>query len=442
MYYNIKNYLLYQQIVLGVRVILNYKFENFMSFRENVAFSMAAPKSKVKNRFPNHFVSSETGVDLLKTAVIVGENAGGKSNFVKSLSYLKSYFVETETPKSYKNVINYNNYKHLCPMKDNTLQSFTIEILLNDNRLYLYHLEVDFAGIVNETFSYKDSIKNKYKKIFSMKRDSCKTTCANEAVCKHNLTNCSTQSVSSLILDVAECESEVEKSLEKIINKENVFGSAIIKLAMLGNENAIAFTDWIKNDLCPETNMINYDLYKSMKSEEDDLRILHDERYLDIFRMIDSSIMECRVDEEKPFAKTVIVRKKKDGSTFSRELSQDSSGVREFFAWAIQIFKVVYEDKIVFADEMDRVLNPVLSDRVISFICGKEHFGQFIFTTHNVLHLDLKNYMKEQIYFITKDIETLDSELYSLADFPEIRYETTKIYEFYMKGILGGTAIE
>ena len=55
---------------------------------------------------------------------------------------------------------------------------------------------------------------------------------------------------------------------------------------------------------------------------------------------------------------------------------------------------MVYENKIVFADEMDRVLNPVLSDRVISFINGKNHFGQFIFTTHNVLHLDLKNYMK------------------------------------------------
>lgn len=50
--------------------------------------------------------------------------------------------------------------------------------------------------------------------------------------------------------------------------------------------------------------------------------------------------------------------------------------------------------------------------------------------------------MKEQIYFVSKDVETLESELYSLADFPEVRYETTKIYEFYMKGILGGTASE
>ena len=118
------------------------------------------------------------------------------------------------------------------------------------------------------------------------------------------------------------------------------------------------------------------------------------------------------------------------------------SGVGEFFAWAVQIFRVVYENKMVFADEVDRVLNPILAERMIAFINGKDHKGQFVFSSHNVLHLDLKNYMKEQIYFVTKNRDTLDSELYSLADFPEIKYDTTKIYEFYMKGILGGTAFE
>lgn len=109
---------------------------------------------------------------------------------------------------------------------------------------------------------------------------------------------------------------------------------------------------------------------------------------------------------------------------------------------AVQLFRVVYENKTVVADEMDKVINPILADRVIAFINGKNHKGQFIFSTHNVLHLDLKTYMKEQIYFISKRKDNLNSELYSLADFPEIRYETTKIYEFYMKGILGGTAFE
>ncbi len=108
----------------------------------------------------------------------------------------------------------------------------------------------------------------------------------------------------------------------------------------------------------------------------------------------------------------------------------------------MQIFRVVYENRVVFADEMDRVLNPILSDRVVAFVNGAEHRGQFIFSTHNVLHLTLKTYMKEQIYFVTKSKDSLTSELYSLADFPEVRYETSKVYELYMKGILVGTAFE
>ena len=415
-------------------MILNYKFENFMSFRENVEFSMLPPKTNVKNIFPNNYTTSDVVFDILKTAVVVGENAGGKSNFVRSLSYLQSFFVKTEPVKAYKGVINTNSDQDFCPKKNKASQSFEIEIFMEENILYLYRLEIDFVGIAKE-------VKSRYKKIFSMERDNCTIECREEEVCK-NSHNCHARVKVAQLLSGPESESKIGESLEKSSNKEKMLGLTIIKYALLGNEHAIAFTDWIKNDLCPKTNIINYDIYKSMKNEEEDLQILCDARYLDIFRMIDYSIIDFKVDEEKPFSKTMIVRQKRDGSTFARELAKDSSGVREFFAWAVQIFKVVYENKTVFADEMDRVLNPVLADRVISFICGKKHLGQFIFTTHNVLHLNLKNYMKEQIYFITKDIETLESELYSLADFPEIRYETTKIYEFYMKGILGGTAIE
>ena len=422
-------------------MILEYKFKNFMSFRENVEFSMLAPKTKVKTRFPNNYSSTDIGVDVLKTAVIVGENAGGKSNFVRSLSYLQTFFKETDSAKAYRNTINTNNYTDNCPQKNNTLQVFDIEIYIRERGIYQYHLEVDFVGVVKEYLNYKKQIKNKYKLILSVERDVHSILCEGKNGECTTPKECCTNVNAEYRLEIPDFESEIEESLEKAANSHKPLGLTITKLAMLGNEHAINFTEWIKEYLCPETNIINYDIYKSMRNEED-LRILHDSRYLDIFRMVDYSIIDLKLDEEKPFSKTLIVRREKDGSTFSRELAHDSSGVREFFAWAVQIFKVVYENKIVFADEMDRVLNPVLSDRVISFVSGKKHYGQFVFTTHNVLHLDLKNYMKEQIYFITKDVETLESELYSLADFPEIRYETTKIYEFYMKGILGGTAIE
>ena len=122
-----------------------------------------------------------------------------------------------------------------------------------------------------------------------------------------------------------------------------------------------------------------------------------------------------------------------------RELQFDSAGLRDYFRWAIQIFKVIYENKVLFADEMDRALNPVLSDKIVSLIHGTDHQGQFIFTTHNVFHLNLRKQMKEQIYFVTKDLSTLHSELYSLADFSDIDYDSEEnIYEFYLRGVLGG----
>ena len=158
--------------------------------------------------------------------------------------------------------------------------------------------------------------------------------------------------------------------------------------------------------------------------------------------MVDYSICRIEVNEDRPYEKTMLVRKDHLGFEYRREIQDDSTGAREFFSWAIEVFRVVHQNKIVFADEMDRVLNPVLSDRVIAFINGMEHHGQFVFSTHNVLHLDLKTLMKEQIYFVTKRRDTLVSEIYALSDFPEVRYDTGKIYEFYMKGILGGTSVE
>ena len=422
-------------------MLLNYKFENFMSFRNQVEFSMLAPGTKVKKRFPDNYRETKCNYDVLKTAVIVGENAGGKSNFVRSLEYFRSFFNHNERVKSYKGLIHSNNSIEHCPKKCDSCQIFEIEVISENGFIYLYHLEIDTWGINQERLSYKNKRSEKYKLVLDADRKIYNIDCAgDESDCIEK--TCHWDAEVGYSIEIPGMDVSMEKTLEEAMKKQLRIGLFVTKLAILGNEHAIAFSEWMKETLSPETYSVNADLYKSIRSEEEDLRILKDSRFINIFKMVDGSILDIEVDEEKPFRKTKVVRQNQDGVKFKRELGYESSGVSEFFAWALQIFKVVYENKVVFADEMDRVLNPVLSDRVISLINGKKHSGQFIFTTHNVLHLDLKNYMKEQIYFITKDIESLESELYSLADFPEIRYETTKIYEFYLKGILGGTVSE
>ena len=295
-------------------------------------------------------------------------------------------------------------------------QTFSIEIAASNKLIYEYSLTIDMKHIVRETLSYKVSEKKKATLLLGVEWD--------EMLSQYNV-------------EVVGVSSEIKTAMKKSLGTMGLF---VTKLALLGSEHALAFVDWINESLFPISVMDERN-YNAL-SDGSDIRILKDDRFLEIFRMVDYSICDIAVDRERPYAKTMIIRKRADGEKIGRELQLDSTGVREFFSWAVQIFRVVYENKIVFADEMDRVLNPVLSDRVIAFLNGKEHYGQFVFSTHNVLHLDLKTYMKEQIYFITKGREELNSELYSLSDFPEVRYETSKIYEFYMKGILGGTAFE
>ena len=61
-------------------MLLSYKFNNYLSFNQEAEFTMLAPLSKVKSRYPNNYIELANGYSVLKEAVIVGENAGGKSN--------------------------------------------------------------------------------------------------------------------------------------------------------------------------------------------------------------------------------------------------------------------------------------------------------------------------------------------------------------------------
>lgn len=391
-------------------MLIRYSYNNFCSFNANSEFSLETAQGKVKSRFPDNYTATETGYDLLKTAVIVGENAGGKSNFINSLKFLKSLF---DTNSHIKSVNTYVNSLSVLKEKK-PRQKFEIVFLAGNRNIYAYEIEIDSSGIFREKLVKQSRRKAVEQVLFEIERSSS-----------------------------GKCERKAGKLKELatvLKNSNNNYGLFVSKLALLGNADAIATVEWMLNILYPGAISVvqEFDVLK----KETDIKIIKDSRYVDIFRMVDYSICGIEVDEEKPYSKTLIVRLDSEGNLLKRELSQDSTGVKEFFAWAVQIFRVVYENKVVFADEMDRVLNPILSERVIAYINGMEHKGQFIFSTHNVLHLNLKTYMKEQIYFVTKNKNNLTSELYSLADFPDVRYETAKIYELYMKGVLGGTAFE
>lgn len=409
-------------------MLLNYKCTNFGPFKDTAELSMKP--GKVTDRFKDNVHETKSGLKVSKIAVIVGENAGGKTNFIKSLDFLKFLLFDSRGGTgSLKH--SFNNYS-----KDGVL-SFEISIVENDV-IYDYLLKVNKYFITEESLSIKNSrniscegrniFRIKIKKIGNLDRDSMR-----------NLNDISREKAYDIYTD----ERIISEELNKILQEEkiNIFNNMLL-IRYLSNMNI--------NEIKPFTNFMDkklnislpeeagYNLYLHIEKSEKDKEILKKENFIDIFSLVDSSIKEIKVDEEEPYRKTKIIRENSSGDKFEINLENDSSGVREFFALAIQIWRVVNENAVVFADEMDRVLNSVLATKVINYIKGSEHKGQFVFSTHNILHLNTNIFMKEQIYFATKDPDTLNSELYSLADFTDYRYSNPKVYEIYLKGLLGG----
>lgn len=397
-------------------MLLNYEVNNFSVFKEKIQFDMKA--GKTYSRFEDNVIEVHSKMKVSKVAVIVGENGSGKTYFMRSLDYLKYLIISNNNIRSIKNLCNnYNNEKS---------QKFKLEVVL-DKKIYTYELEIDKFSKVFEKLSFRGYTLDKSKdvEIFSAERIS---VVEDKQLGQTNLEI-------GMKLDINE-KFILEELKDKI--KPSANGLFLNDMVVLGVEEVKTFVNWIENKLIVEMHSdIPLNIYKQMQEDEEDIEIMKSDEFLEIFRLVDSSIVNVEIDEKDPFRDTKIIRKK-GKRDFKVSLKNDSSGVNEFFAWSIQIWKVIYENITLFADELDRVLNPILSARVLRFIKGSNHKGQFVFSTHNILHLNTTEFMKEQINFVSKDRYTLNSEFYSLGDFEEYKYQKTDVYNLYLKGLLGG----
>ena len=215
-------------------MICRYEFKNYKSFKDFSILDLLAPANKVKNRFLNNFNKTEYGLDILKTAVIVGENAGGKTNLIGSLNFLKSLFKINEKIGSFKNLINTNNICSNNPDECNTTQEFSLDILIN-NKLYFYVLKIDYLGIIFESLSLKTSLYGKKQNIFIVSRDQ---------ITKN-------KKLSRYVLK-AKLKPDIIKAFDNIMKSSESLGLFINKFALLGNKHSLNFVNYINNNLYAE----------------------------------------------------------------------------------------------------------------------------------------------------------------------------------------------
>lgn len=120
--------------------------------------------------------------------------------------------------------------------------------------------------------------------------------------------------------------------------------------------------------------------------------------------------------------KTKLILKEHDGvnKTLSLPLEQESKGTQRFFARIGHWINALEKGGVLFIDEIEACLHPMLTRRLIEMMQNpivNTNYAQLIFITHDVILLDLSLLRRDQIWFTDKGPQTLATELFSLWDY-------------------------
>ncbi len=124
----------------------------------------------------------------------------------------------------------------------------------------------------------------------------------------------------------------------------------------------------------------------------------------------------------------------------SFKLRDLSSGTKSFFAYAGILSAKLKQGGVVCIDEIERSLHPYLTKHIVDMFNDPETNtgkAQLIFTSHDISLLNKKTLHPEQVYFTQKDDYTLQSELYSLAEFSLKNDRDGDYGKKYLQGVFG-----
>lgn len=147
-------------------MLLMFKVKNYTSFKEEAILDMRAT-SYVQH--PSHVIEADNKINLLKTTVLYGANASGKSNFISAMFFFEQYIfsqfinkIENEDFESIENQIKIKLEPFLLSNNEKEASEFDIIFIRNGKQIQ-YGFECTSKEVLNE-WLYIDE-----KKVFERK---------------------------------------------------------------------------------------------------------------------------------------------------------------------------------------------------------------------------------------------------------------------------------
>ena len=400
-------------------MILEFRLSNFYSVKEEVVLSLRSANLRSRRaKILTDNVFDYQGTDLLKTVIMYGSNASGKSNIIKAIRFgvmmiLHSANFNENTIFPYKK-FKFDDYQHKP-------SEFFVNFVV-DGIEYEYSFSLMHDKILTESLFYYP--KGRIKKIFVR----------NEAAGKTKKEKYSFGDVIRRPYDVAENTSDKTLYLSRASQMDRDIAKKIFKYFN-------------------ETFVLGYLGYNSRKIEE--LFKDYKELLLKALQVADSDIVDISLKKYKVPTKSLNIKFENDGigevsldDVMSDELqvithhkvdpckdfdlmTEESEGTIKLFVMLLTALDVVINDKILLVDEISGSLHNIIVDYIFNLFKASNK-AQLICTTHNTHFLDLKKFRKDQIYFVNKKDDG-STDLYSLFDFSDFR-DTMDLEKAYLQG--------
>ena len=421
-------------------MLYRYIVENFKSFRDQAELAMIPSVGGC-----SHLIDGDTNIPVLKTAVIYGANASGKSNLVRSMAFARDLILNKEKV---------NGVSNPCYRLDqesmNRPTVFHFELKINE-ALYQYGFSILFSkSLVTEEWLYEMIEK---KPLFSRAYNEAKFIYDYEfetddlseeernrmSVYMDDLKNAKDRLV---LTELAQKKLSDEVSLWNRINEVYtwfkkltiIFPNTRFNLltAVVADESKInnLYKDYFRlfnlaidnihlNQVPIAMLPLNQETLAEIKSDllakdtKGDARgminLRGHEYLLELDELGDLTAKEVKFCHLK----------REDGGVADFSKWEESDGTQRLFDLIPALARLVKQEGAWVIDEIDRTLHSLVTRTIIAFFL-KESQGirsQLICTTHEQLLLDISLLRTDEIWLTQKNSPDEISELYPLAKY-------------------------
>ena len=392
-------------------MLLEFSVSNFRSIKDEQTLSMLAESSQAK---PDNMASVELSaggcLSVLKSAVIYGANASGKTNIIKAFFACISFIQRSATNIVGDAITCYDPFLFEQTTASSPI-GFKLQFIGTDKIKYSYQFSYNRYEIISEILDYYP--KGQKANLFTRTNSEGETTHSHVISLTKNVTN-----------------QRIKKEVFKNQLYLSQFGSTIVHEQL--TEIYLFFKNidvWNSQNSVYTKNMQEKLSSDLLEPQNEALR----KRLIKLIQISDTKIEDIRISREPSSDKTRPQKNEyalfgqhslfdHDKKIGNKELPfrEESAGSNVLFAIGGYILKKLETGGIMFIDELDNSLHPKLTKFLVKLFSNP-----------------ISNPKNAQLVCATHEVTLLASELYSIKDFDGVR-EGIPFDKWYYNGKFGG----